>query len=62
LEFTNPHCYFAPGGELIIDYEASKMKIIEFLGLFGRERMSIRAIIADLEWLYSDAEDVEGIM
>ena len=61
-EFTNPHCYFAPDGELIIDYEASKMKIVEFPGLFGRERMSMRAIIADLEWLYSDAEDVEGIM
>jgi len=61
-EFTNPHCYFTSYGELIIAYETSKMKIVEFPGLFGRERMSMRAIIADIEWLYSDADDVAGIM
>ena len=48
-EFTNPACHFTSGGKVIVTYVASPMDDPNPPGKLGRSRMSLRAVIADVE-------------
>jgi len=51
-EFTNPGCHFTSKGKVLMTYVASKMDDPNPPGRLGRSRMPLKAVLADLEWLY----------
>jgi sialidase-1 len=53
-EFTNPACHFTSQGRVIITYVASPMEDPNPPGKLGRSRMSLRAVIADIEWFQKE--------
>jgi len=52
-EFTNPACFFLCGDKVLIAYETSRMKNPNPPGQFGRNRMPLKAALADVGWFYS---------
>ncbi|GAI98455.1 unnamed protein product, partial [marine sediment metagenome] len=52
-EFTNPAINFTSRGGLVVTYVASPMDSVDRPGRFGRSNMSLKAAIADIDWLYS---------
>ena len=51
-EFTNPSCHFTSRGTVIITYVASKMENPDPPGRFGRSLMPLKAVVAEIDWLY----------
>jgi hypothetical protein len=51
-EFTNPTCYFTSQNKVIITYVASPMDDPNPPGRLGRSKMSLKAAMADVAWLY----------
>jgi sialidase-1 len=51
-EFTNPMCYYTSQGKVIIVYFKSKMANPEFPGKNGRGCIPLKAVVADIDWLY----------
>lgn len=52
IEFTNPSCCFTRDGKAIITYMSSPMQNPDPPGKLGRSRMSLKAVIMDVETLY----------
>ena len=51
-EFTNPSYYFTSRDTLVIAYVASKMDNPQPPGQLGRSCMPLKAVVADVAWLY----------
>jgi len=51
-EFTNPTCHFTSDDKVVIGYVASPMENPNPPGKLGRSSMSLKAAVADIEWLY----------
>jgi sialidase-1 len=52
FEFTNPAVHFTSKNKVIITYVASRMQNPVRPGRFGRAIMPLKAVIADIDWVY----------